>query len=126
MHGENRSEEFREMVGASPEGGRGDPAADNRKNRQHNQRAKHAPRRFVDVNMMFVVTLLAVKSEVYQAEHITRGKQSSEQADTVKNVAAGIMAVAHGESAEEDRVLGEESRERREAGDGNGGGLTGP
>src|SRR5258708_24747757 len=119
MHGENRSHEFREMVGAAPESRRGDPAADNRKNRQYSQWAEHAPGRLMDMNVVLVVALLSVESKKEQAEHVERGEQGGEQADAIKNAAAGVMTVADSECAEEDRVLGEKSRERREAGNGD-------
>src|SRR5437660_10114494 len=103
-------EESGEVVGAAPESGRGKPAADDRKNGEHDQRPEHAPRRFMHVDMMFVVALRAEESEKDKPEHVKGGEQRGQQAQSVQRTAAGKL-----ERAEQDGILAEESGQGREA-----------
>src|SRR5580693_7079656 len=109
----NGREKAREIVRAAEESRRRKPSADHRKHRKHNQRAKHAPRRFVDVNVMFVVALLSVEGQEYQPEHVKRSEQCGEQADGVKRMPACDL-----KRAKQDGVLAEEAGERRNSRDG--------
>src|SRR3981189_2828129 len=71
---------------------------------------------------MFVITLLAVKGEEYETEHVEGSEERGEQAEAVENVAAVFVV----ESAEQDGVLTEECGQGREASDGQCGDEHGP
>src|SRR6202008_3396487 len=79
---EYRREKRREVVRAAPERWGREPAAGDREHCENYQGAEHAPGRFVDVDVMFVVALLTVKGEEDQAEHVKRSHQCGEQAET--------------------------------------------
>src|SRR5712691_2818771 len=64
----------------------------------------------MDVDVMFVVALLAVKRQKYQAEHIERRQQRRSQAERVKRVSNVAPTVLILERAQQNRVLAEESR----------------
>src|SRR5271168_2198884 len=105
---EDGREEIREIVGAAPERGKGEPAAEDREHSENDQRAEHAPRRFVHVDMVLVVALVTVEGQENQAEHVERGEERGEQADGIERLAAGNHV-----RAEEDLVLAEEAGKER-------------
>src|SRR5262245_50148836 len=95
---DNRSEESCEVVFASPQRRSSDPTANHRQTSQDDERAQHAPRRFVNVNVMLVKTRLAPEGKEDEAEHVERREQRREQPDEIQGMAAGNFI-----GAEEDR-----------------------
>src|SRR6267154_5884156 len=69
------------------------------------------------VYFMFVVALLDMKSQDDQAEHVERRQQCGGQAEPIKSVSGSASAVFVLKSAQQDRILTEEARERRETRD---------
>src|SRR5579871_312148 len=73
------------------------------------------------MDMMFVIALLAVEGEKYEAEHVKRSEQCGEQPDYVERLAA-----VNFERRAEDGILREETGERRETRNGERGDKHGP
>src|SRR5262245_60709290 len=99
----HRSQEIRKVIGPFKERWQSEPAADDGEDRENYQRAEHAPRRLVNVNMVLVISLPAVKGQKDKAEHIEGCEQRSEQAEGVKNRAAVFALIGR----KEDGVLRE-------------------
>ena len=93
-------------------------AADRRQDGQHDQHAGHRRRRLVHVVLDFRRHPRAAEErEPQQPEHVERRQQRGRRGHREEQRRA---AAAAGEREPEDLVLGEESGERRDAGDGGG------
>src|SRR5690242_5443054 len=68
------------------------------------------------VNVMFVVALLAVKSQEDQPEHVERRKQRGRQPEAIQKVSDIAAAIFALEGAQENRIFAEESCEGWETG----------
>src|SRR6202007_199392 len=81
---------------------------------KNHKRPKHAPRRLVDVNFFLVVARPPAERQEDQPEHIERSEQRGEESKSVQRMPTALPS----ESLKQNRVLAEESGERRNARDG--------
>src|SRR5215472_11295309 len=109
----NRRQEIREVVRSFKERRQSKPATNHGEDRKHDERAEHAPGRFVHVHFLFVVAWFPAEGEENQTEHVERSQQRREQPNNIKGMPAAFPSV----SLKQNRVLAEESGERRNASD---------
>src|SRR5437762_219758 len=102
MRSEHRIKKNRKVIRTAPKCRSRNPSADYGKYREGYKRAEHAPRRLMDMHVMLVVTLLAVKRQKDQTEHVKRSEQRGEQANGVQRVTA---LAADSKRIEQDRVF---------------------
>ena len=109
-------EEAAETVGfRAEEDGQADVAGQDGEDRQDDEGDGHGPRGFVDVPTgAGLEPLLAVEGQVDEAEHVKRRQDGAQEAQRIEDV------VAPGVGARQDGVLGEKSRQERNARDGQG------
>src|ERR1700739_1511336 len=112
---ENGPKKLSEVIRAAPKCRQSEPSTHQRQNGEDDERHSHVFRRLMYVHMMLVEPLLSPKGQPHEAEHVERGQNSSEQADPIKKFAVVLVV----ERRKQDRVLREEPRKWREAGDGN-------
>src|SRR6185437_13606668 len=115
---ENRVEEAFEIILAAPIRRQSEPAANDGENPENHEGHEHYSRRFMHMDVMLVVTRLAVKREKNQTEHVTSGQQRSGDANEVKNEVRIRASVR----VEENLVLAKKTGEKRRSGDGERGG----
>ena len=100
-------------VVAEQHGADREPADDDGRNRERDQRPRDDPRRLVQVLLRVVVhALLAVEHDEQEAEAIERGDEYSDEHSPVRERVPGRRRLVHGL---DQRVLREEAREAREA-----------
>src|SRR5580704_14280944 len=117
--GENGMQKLFKIIRAADQVWRSDPAANGGKKSEHDQRAGHAPGRFVDVNFMLVVARLAEEGQENQAEHVERSQSRADKSEQPEPDIAGARGF-------ENFVLAEESGETGDAGNGQRGDKHAP
>ncbi len=105
------------MIGAADQLRRGEPSAEDGKEREDHQRNGHVLGRFVDVHLVMVEALVAEESEKNQPEHVERGEARADEAQQPENQ----IRVRAGAGGFEDFVLAEKAGEAGNAGDGQRG-----
>src|SRR5215469_18550228 len=93
---------------------RGEPAAENRAERENHERNRHVLGRFVHVHMMLVIARRAKKREKDQAEHVERRYRRANDTEKPKNE----IRVGTRVGSFENLVLAEESGKAGNARDG--------